>query len=814
MSWHLKTQTEIFKELKTGIKGLSQNEALKRLEENGKNELKQNKKELFIIKLLKSLAERMNIILLIAAAISFIVSKINNENAIDTFIILAIVTVNGIVNVIQENKAERALEALKKMSTPMTGVMRDGKKNIINSSELVVGDIIILEKGSFIPADARIIESNSLVTDESALTGEPLGIYKTAEALEYTGDTNIALQKNMVWSGTSIIGGKGIAVVVACGMDSYIGSIAKMITTHESNKTPLQKRLAKTSTSLGNVALFVCFFIFVYSIIKGFNMSEMFLTAVSLAVAAIPEGLPAIVTIMLSIGVTKMAKRRALVKKLPAVETLGCATVICSDKTGTLTQNKMTVTKTIGDKKSLSMLFMLNNDNSSPTELALTNFSEKHTDADIVKQYPRIAEIPFDSKLKLMATLHKMDKKYLAVIKGAPDIVSKYFTNYDEKADREVRNMAAEALRVIAVGSVVLNKIPNNLLDVKYEFCGLAGMFDPPREEAAEAVDLCKKAGIKPIMITGDHLDTAIATAKKLNMFKDGDYAYTQHELEKMTDNERKRAILKCKVFARTTPEFKLKIVEEHQKNGEVVAMTGDGVNDAPALKKADIGCSMGICGTEVAKEASDIVLTDDNFATIVGAVSYGRSIYANIKRAVHFLISCNIGEIITVFIAIAAALPSPLAAIQLLWVNLVTDSLPAIALGMEKPTEDLMKRKPIKSNKGLFNFSDKVMIFAEGVLISLLSLAAYLIGARTYDHITGRTMCFAVLSISQLVHCFNVRSEKSIFKTKLFSNPFLIFSFILSLSLQICVIIIPQVSGLFGVTSLNFTCWKIVAVL
>ena len=652
--WHSKTTSFIYDALSTSPVGLTSAEASKRLAENGKNLLEQKKKKGIIARFLSALTDKMIIILLISAAVSYAASVISGEKNIDPVLILIIVFLNTTIGMIQESRAEKALEALRSLSSPESVVIRDEKAVRIRSEDIVKGDIVLLEKGCFVPADIRLTDINELQIDESALTGESFGVMKHTERISAE-NAHITEKHNMAWSGTAIIAGKGRGVVVATGMETYVGKIAKMLNVETTVKTPLQQRLTRVSGILGNAALFICAVIFVLSIIEGLPVDEMFLTSVSLSVAAIPEGLPAIVTIVLSVGVQVMAKKKAVVKRLPAVETLGCASVICSDKTGTLTQNKMTVTEVYGDKRKLSLLFILCNDLSSPTENALYDYAKKiipDTDS-IVNKYGRISEIPFDSKKKLMITTHRYNNRLITYIKGAPDVLFPLCKSNISAAERAVTDMASRALRVMAFGKYESSSPPANPLSISYELVGLCGMLDPPRPEVYEAVAVCKRAGIRPVMITGDHLDTAVAIGKSIGIYSDGDECHTEKELSGLDDIQLSEAVKNCTIFARTTPEFKVKIVDAYQRNGMVVAMTGDGVNDAPALKKADIGCAMGIGGTDVAKEAADIILTDDNFSTIVEAVRQGRGIYSNIKKAVHFLLSCNIGEILTVFFAI-----------------------------------------------------------------------------------------------------------------------------------------------------------------
>ncbi len=807
MKPHTFTKEQAAKAYGVSLKeGLTSEEAEKRLKSEGKNTLSQKKKPSFLKKLLLSLGDRMTVILLIAAVISFIAAVIGGESKADTFIILAIVVLNGILGVVQESKAEKALEALSKMTSPHAAVIRDGKEKEIPSEDIVKGDIIILKKGGFIPADGYLIEAGGLTADESALTGESMPAFKEARpSPENAGFHEI---HNMVYSGTTVCGGKGKAIVTATGMNSYMGSIAGMLNESEGEKTPLQVRLAKTGKVLGNWALFICGVIFVISLIRGLPIKDMFLTSVSLAVAAIPEGLPAIVTIILSMGVKQMADKKAVVKKLPAVETLGAAAVICSDKTGTLTQNKMTVTAFYGDKEKTPLFALLCNDRESPTENALFEWG-KETGAK-ADGYTRIKDVPFDSAKKYMITLHRSKEGYLIIKKGAPEKVLKT----QDDLTKQAHKLASEGKRVIAFGYCVTPSPPENIEKCVFSPCGVCGLEDPPRPEVKEAVKLCRKAGIKPVMITGDHPDTAAAIAKNIGILREGDGVLTQAELQGLDTPSMAKAIRNCAVFARTTPEFKVKIVEAYKYGNRVVAMTGDGVNDAPALKKADIGCAMGKGGTDVAKEAADIILTDDNFSTIIEAVRYGRSIYDNIRRAVRFLLSCNIGEIITVFAALVMSLPSPLSAIQLLWVNLVTDSLPAVALGMEKTHDSVMERKPMPKDQSLFGEGLGIKIIAEGVLVGCMSLTAFLLGLKTGDVMTASTMCFGVLSFSQLFHTFNMRSEKPFFKRRIPKNIPLFLSILLCIAMQAAIMVIPKAAELFGVVPLDTYQWLTVALL
>lgn len=748
----------------------------------------------------------MTVVLLIAAAISFATSYFSGEGFADPIIILLIVLINGLIAVIQESRAERSLEVLKRMTSPETTVFRDGKAVRLQSALLVPGDVFLLEKGDIVPVDARLIESNELLIDESALTGESLGVMKDHKAVLRKG-CPISEAYNSVFTSSHVISGRGKAIAVKTGMSTCVGEIAGMIS-GEAEKTPLQKRLQKLSVLLGNVTVGICAVIFVFSLLKGMDVGEMFMTSVSLSVAAIPEGLPAIVTVVLSAGVQTMANRKAVVKRLPAVETLGCAQIICSDKTGTLTCNRMTVEALFGDERELKKAFALCNNDSSPTELALTDYCG---DAEGIRAlFPRVAEIPFDSVKKYMLTANRDRNGFAVYIKGAPDVIAKYCPDKVNIIENATCSMTKNALRVICFAKYETDQLHKNLLSGKFELIGLCGICDPPREEAAESVRMCKKAGIRPIMITGDHPDTARAVAVKIGMINKDGLVCTESEASALSEREFQKTVEKCSVFARVTPSFKLRIVSALKAKGYVVAMTGDGVNDAPALKKADIGCAMGISGTEVAKESADMILTDDNFSTVVTAVKEGRGIYENIRRAVHFLLSCNIGELFTVFLAIMASLPSPLSAIQLLWVNLTTDSLPAIALGLEKTPDDVMERKPIRPDSPLFDGARVARIVFEGILIGTLAISAFVIGNNRHSFEAGRTMCFLVLAVSQLFHSFNMRSEKSVFKKGKPKNPFVWISFFFCLSLQTAVILIPQAASLFGAVQLTVSEWAI----
>ncbi len=804
--WYHDDLKTIFNSVDSCAQGISNAEAEKRLAEKGRNELRAVKRKSFLRRFFESLLDRMTVILLIAAAISFLTSYISGEGYADPIIILIIVIANGFIATLQESRAEKALEALKRMTSPETSVIRDGTVEKIPSSELVPGDVFLLEKGDIVPCDGILLDSNELLVDESALTGESVGIYKDYKLKPKSG-CPLSEAVNCVFTSSHVISGRGKALAVKTGMDTCVGEIADMISL-DNEQTPLQKRLAKLSVLLGNITIGICILIFIFSFIKGMDVGEMFMTSVSLSVAAIPEGLPAIVTVVLSAGVQTMARRRAVVKRLPAVETLGCAQIICSDKTGTLTCNKMTVSEIYGDKIELIKAFSLCNNDSSPTERALTAYAE---DSVLVRQeYPRVGEIPFDSVKKYMLTAHKTKNGYTVYIKGAPDVVSQYCIEGKEEIQKHTDLMTKKALRVMCFGKYDCQTLPQKLLSYNFRFIGLCGISDPPRPEAREAVALCKKAGIRPIMITGDHPDTAHAIACQIGMIRENDIVYTEKDISGLSDRDFLKAVEKCNVFARVTPSFKLRIVSALKSKGYVVAMTGDGVNDAPALKRADIGCAMGISGTEVAKESADMILTDDNFSTVVSAVKEGRGIYENIRRAIHFLLSCNIGELFTVFFSILASLPSPLSAIQLLWVNLTTDSLPAIALGLEKADDSLMERPPVKADSPLFTLERVLRIIFEGILIGTLSVSAFAIGTNLNGFQTGRTMCFLVLGVSQLFHSFNMRSDKSVFSKGIKKNPFVWLAFFLCLGLQSSVILIPGAASLFGVVQLSWVQWLI----
>lgn len=789
----------------------------------------------------------MIIILIISSIVSAIVSNMQGENDyIDSIIIIAIVILNAIMGLVQEAKAEKSIESLKKMTPQISKVLRSSKVQEVDANELVPGDIIILEAGNYVPADCRLIESFNLKIEESSLTGETEPVEKITNKLKQS-NIPIGDMKNMAFMATVVVNGHAKAVVTETGMNTKVGKIANMIIEDEAPETPIQRKLAQVGKVLGTTCLVICGVIFIIGLLKNIEPVEMFMTSVGLAVAAIPEGLPAIVTIVLSIGVTKMAKKNSIIRKLPAVETLGSSSVICSDKTGTLTQNKMEVVEINSKNKALtSMLACMCTDcdvnykenkpqiQGEATEVAIVQnaFKLGFLKDDLYNKFPRVSEIPFDSTRKMMTTIHKINGKYLAITKGAPDVLIKKCTHINQETSidnfrqsglsnsqtqtiqNENLKMAQKALRVLGVAYKYLENLPAKLdqevIENNMTFVGLIGMIDPPRPGVKEAINTCRKAGIKTVMITGDHIATAKSIAKELNILKNGEKAITGQELDQMTDETLKDEIKNASVFARVSPEHKVRIVKAWQKTGAVVAMTGDGVNDSPALKNADIGIAMGKTGTDVAKNASDMILADDNFITIVEAVKQGRNIYDNIKKAIHFLLATNIGEIVTIFMGLVLGFKSPLLAIQLLWVNLVTDSLPAIALGLEPAEKNIMNRKPVNSRKGLFADGLWSKIITEGILIGALTLVAFSIGNKWYGLEVGRTMAFVAIGVLELVHSFNIKSDKSIFKVGILENKFLLGSFILGVFVQTIVVIIPMLANIFKLVPLNFIQWGI----
>lgn len=842
--WHSSSVEEIAKNFKTNINiGLTDDEAQKRFERYGPNNLKEKKKESIFVKFIKQFNDFMIITLIIAAIISAVVSKLNGEaDYIDSIIIVAIVIFNAIMGLVQEQKAEKSLEALKKMTAPNAKVRRNGRVQEIDATLVVPGDIVILEAGNYVPADCRLINSYNLKIEESALTGETIPSLKDSSKI-LKENTAMGDLCNMVFATTIVVNGHGEAIVVETGMNTRVGKIAGMIIEDESPETPIQKKLAEVGKILAIACIIICVLIFVIGIFKKIPIIEMFMTSVGLAVAAIPEGLPAIVTIMLSIGVTKMAKKNSIIRKLPAVETLGSSSVICSDKTGTLTQNKMTVTEirncfgraNSNERKFILELGTMCTDTTEEringklgfvgeaTEVAISNaaMEEGVSKSFLYDEMKRINDIPFDSKRKMMTTIHKYGNGYRIITKGAPDVLLKRCSNcysggqivpiFSKKDDINEQNnqMAEKALRVIAVAYKDVEKLPE-MQDVEKDliFCGLIGMIDPPREGVKEAVRTCRRAGIKTVMITGDHLQTAKAIAKELGILKRGDLAIDGETLERMSQHELEQNIMDYSVFARVSPEHKVRIVKAFQSTGAVVAMTGDGVNDAPALKNADIGIAMGKGGTDVAKNAADMILLDDNFVTIVEAVKQGRNIYDNIKKAIHFLISTNIGEIVTIFFGLVLGIKSPLLAIQLLWINLVTDSLPAIALGLEKEEENIMSRLPRNPKKNLFADGLWWKIIIEGAMLGIFTLLAFSIGNRLYSVEVGRTMAFLTLGILELVHSFNIKSEESIFKIGVLENKYLVGALVLGVILQVIVVVVSPLAQVFSLVPLTGIQW------
>ena len=837
--------------------GLTADTVREKQAEFGPNKLKEKKKKTLLARFIDQFKDVMILILIAAAIVSFAVICVEKNwgELFEPALILLIVILNAVMGVYQEGKAEKALDALKNMSAPHARVIRDGREMIIDAAELVPGDIIKLEAGDFIPADARLIRSVSLKSEESALTGESVPSEKDALA-EVGENAPLGDRHNMIYSGCSVTYGTALAVVTATGMNTEMGKIANLLDNEEESQTPLQQKLAQLGKILGIMALAACGIIFVVGLLNKIPVLHIFMTSVSLAVSAIPEGLPAIVTIVLSIGVQRMVKKNALIRKLPAVETLGGASVICSDKTGTLTQNRMTLVKAYADGESdtekvgkdnseqIKKLLMygtlccdgsviVNDDGEQhigdPTETAIVLAAYKNgMEKDALNEkYPRLAEIPFDSDRKLMTTVNRIDGKNIVIVKGAFDVMASRCVAGNVEAGRAFTDsMSEDALRVLAVAYKEIDSVPENPTPDELEngltFMGLVGMIDPPRPEAKDAVAICHRAGIKVVMITGDHVVTAAAIARELGILCDGDRAITGAELDKMTEDELDAQVESISVYARVSPENKIRIVKAWQRKNQVVSMTGDGVNDAPALKAADIGCAMGITGTDVAKGASDMTLTDDNFATIVDAVREGRGIYANIKKVVAFLLSTNIGEVFTVFFAMLMWHTSPLLSMQLLWINLVTDSLPAIALGMEAVEKDVMDRKPKPKSEGIFAGGLGIRVAIQGIMFALLTLTAFWVGtglefvhlfdgvmldeAHEWNLIGGQTLAFMVLALCQIVQAYNMRTEHSIFKIGPFTNKTLNMAALTSTALMAFVLFVPGVQDIFN---LRYLTWQ-----
>ena len=819
--------------------GLTGSEAASRLARDGENRLREKKEKSMFQRFLDQFKDVMILILLAAAVVSFVVACSSGEASefFEPILIVAIVIANAVMGVLQESKAEKALDALKNLSAPHARVLRDGKESVVEAKDLVTGDVILLEAGDFVPADARLLTAASLKCEESALTGESVPAEKDAQAA-VASDAPLGDRRNMVYSGCSVTYGRATAVVTATGMDTEMGKIANLLDSSENTQTPLQKKLANLGKYLGILALAACAVVFVVGLLNGMEVMDIFMTAVSLAVSAIPEGLPAIVTIVLAIGVQRMVKRNAIIRRLPAVETLGSASVICSDKTGTLTQNRMTLTHAYADGAAAPEAISSDNSESvrrllrlaalccdgsvtftadteqhigDPTETSILVAAHRNgmDKEDLNARFPRLAELPFDSDRKLMTTVNRIDGQNLVIVKGAFDVLANRCTSGDlESARRVCDEMSDQALRVLAVAAKRIDALPDaptsDVLERDLTLLGLVGMIDPPRPEAREAVKQCRRAGIKPVMITGDHVVTASAIARDLGILQPGDEAVTGAQLQKMTDSELDSRVRSISVYARVSPEDKIRIVRAWQRQGEIVSMTGDGVNDAPALKAADIGCAMGITGTDVAKGAADMTLTDDNFSTIVSAVREGRGIYDNIKKAVGFLLGTNIGEILTVFLAMVCWHKSPLLSMQLLWINLVTDSLPAIAIGMEAVEPDVMDRKPKPRDESIFAHGMGVRIALQGLLFSGLTLFAFHLGESTTGSLAGgQTLAFMVLALSQIFHAFNMRTNQSLFKVGVFSNPQMNKAALVSLALTAAVLFIPPLATVFGLIQL-----------
>lgn len=869
MEWYKRSEEDILQETGSSQNGLTAEQAAAKLEEHGPNELREEEKKSFAAKLLDQFKDVLILILIGAAAVSAFVGE-----ATDAIIILAIVVVNALLGLYQEGKAEKALEALKKMASPEAKVVREGKTVVLPSAQIVPGDIVILETGDIVPADLRLIESSNLKIDESSLTGESVAVDKFADAV-YEDDQELGDRENMAYTSTNVSYGRGKGIAVETGHNTEIGKIATTLSSYEDEMTPLQKKLAQLGKMLGIVVLVVCGIVFAVGLLYGNDLLEMFMTAIALAVAAIPEGLPAIVTVVLSLGMGRMAERNAIVKKLLAVETLGTTTVICSDKTGTLTQNEMTVTKLYLDDTVLDVtgtgyspegaiqqdgqdvndeavpslytllsIATLTNDAKieekegmhrvlgDPTEGALITLASKKgmTPEEHVQKYPRVQELPFDSDRKMMTTFHDnfLDGKVVAFTKGAPDIIldrcTTWLVNGEQReltdADREKimeqnSAFARSALRVLAYAIRSFDQAPEHPDPEETEkdmtFVGLTGMIDPPREEAKEAIALCKKAGIVPVMITGDYKDTAYAIAEDLGMVEHEDQAIMGRDLNGLSDEQMRELVKEKRVYARVSPDHKVRIVTALRENGEIAAMTGDGVNDALAIKRADIGISMGITGTDVAKNTADVILTDDNFASIVSAVNEGRIIYSNIKKFVFFLLSCNIGEILVVLVSILMNLPVPLLPIQLLWLNLVTDSFPALALGVEPGEADIMEQPPRAPDEPIIDKEMRIGIALQAIAIAVSVTFVYI---RGLNHFAGnvdgaRTMAFATLIMAELLRSYSTRSEHfTLAKIGPFTNKTLVAGTAFSFVLMLVVMYVPFMQPLFHTVTMGFAEW------
>lgn len=853
MKYYLESSSEVFGEVKSTENGLTSEQARRRSAETGKNKLAEGKKTPLILRFLSQFADPMIIILIAAAVISAITSVLQKEFPSDVIIIMFVVIVNAILGVYQESKAEKAIEALQKMAAATTKVLRDGKVCEIPSEDLTVGDVVLLEAGDAVPADGRIFESASLKIEESALTGESVPVNKFIKAIGLEGQKDVPLgdRKNMMYMGSTVVYGRGKAVITSIGMDTEMGKIAGALSSAKDEQTPLQKKLGQLSKILSFIVLGICVFMFAFDIVRALvTGTEMnldfllgsFMLAVSLAVAAIPEGLAAVVTVVLSIGVTNMSKKNAIIRKLTAVETLGCAQIICSDKTGTLTQNKMTVVehycdneKMLAEGMALCTDVNLDDDGNlvgEPTEMALVAYSMSlgMNKNELLKSAPRVGEAPFDSNRKMMSTIHKTADGILQFTKGAPDEILKHCTKIFKNgevspltdADRDAvlkknKEFADRALRVLACGYKQLSCVPEDQspdnIENELVFCGLVGMIDPVRPEVKAAIEECRGAGIRPIMITGDHKDTAVAIALELGIIKDKSEAITGAELDDISDEDFKEKVTQYSVYARVQPEHKVRIVNAWKSRGMITAMTGDGVNDAPSIKSADIGVGMGITGTDVTKNVADMVLADDNFATIVSAVEEGRRIYDNIRKSIQFLLSSNLSEVMAIFTANLLGF-TILKPVHLLWINLVTDCFPALALSMEKGEKDLMKRPPRKSSDGIFAGGVGFDVVYQGIFVTLLTLAAYFIGHfmeagrwEITESADGMTMAFLTMSMCEIFHSFNMRSQHGSTVSMLLHgsfNKYIFGSTVLSLITTALVIEVPFLADAFDFTTID----------
>jgi len=857
MKEYLKDVSEVLESVDTTANGLSSEEAERRIAKYGKNKLKEAKKDSLFVRFMKQLSDPMIIILLVAAVVSGVLEVVEATQSghgvtlgsfTDAIIILAVVIFNAVLGVYQESKAEKAIEALQEMAAAMSKVIRDGKLVHVKSEDLVVGDIIVLEAGDAVPADGRIIENASLKIEEAALTGESVPVNKFIDVInlkEEGKDVPLGDRANMVYMGSTVVYGRGVAVITATGMETEMGKIADALVKAEEGKTPLQMKLAQLSKILTWLVLGICAIIFAVQLIRAESIDaalfiDSFMVAVSLAVAAIPEGLAAVVTVVLSMGVSNMSKRSAIIRKLTAVETLGCAQIICSDKTGTLTQNKMTVVDSFGEDENLLASAMalcsdaqLNPDGKvegEPTEAALVEWAKKIgiSKIELKEKMPRCGEAPFDSGRKMMSSVHPMNGEYVQYTKGAPDVVINLCTHYlkdgvpvpmteEYKAEilRANKEFADRALRVLACGTRTYSEAPTSYEpeDLEHDLCfiGLSAMIDPVRPEVKVAIEKCRSAGIRPIMITGDHVDTAIAIAKELGILEGDAKAITGAQLNEMSDEEFANEFMNISVYARVQPEHKTRIVNAWRGAGYITAMTGDGVNDAPSIKSADIGVGMGITGTDVTKNVADMVLADDNFATIVSAVEEGRRIYDNIRKAIQFLLGSNISEVISIFVATLFGFVI-LKPVHLLWINLVTDSFPALALGVEKAEPGIMERKPRSAKAGVFSGGLGWDVAYQGLMVSALVLASYFIGVRIDDAEHGMTMAFLTMSMAEIFHSFNMRSQRKSIFTLGHNNPTLWLAGIGALLATVLVCEIPFVANAFGFTPVGITEFAIAA--